>query len=37
MGCHEDTVQKVLKAHGIKIRAGSTKKIDQFDMAGNYI
>lgn len=37
IGCHEDTVKKVLKAHGVKIRGGSTKKIDQFDMAGNYI
>lgn len=37
IGCNEDTVRKILKAHGIKIRGGSTKKIDQFDMAGNYI
>lgn len=37
VGCHEDTVRKVLKAHGVKVRGGSTKKIDQFDMAGNYI
>lgn len=35
--CNEDTVRKVLKAHGIKIRKGSTKRIDQFDLAGNYI
>lgn len=35
--CSEDTVRKVLKAHNIKIRGGSTKKIDQFDLAGNYI
>lgn len=37
VGCSDDTVRKVLKAHDIKIRGGSAKKIDQFDMAGNYI
>lgn len=37
VGCSDDTVRKVLKAHSIKIRGGSAKKIDQFDMAGNYI
>lgn len=37
VGCYEQTVRKVLKAHGIKIRGGSTKRIDQFDLAGNYI
>lgn len=35
--CNEETVRKVLKAHGIKIRGGLAKRIDQFDMAGNYI
>lgn len=37
VGCCDDTVSKVLKAHNIPIRGSSTKKIDQFDMAGNYI
>lgn len=37
IGCCDDTVSKVLKAHNIPIRGSSTKKIDQFDMAGNYI
>lgn len=37
VGCSDDTVRKVLKAHDIKVRGGSAKKIDQFDMAGNYI
>lgn len=37
IGCHEDTIRKVLKAHNVKIRSGNAKKIDQFDLAGNYI
>lgn len=37
VGSCDDTVRKVLKANGVKIRAGSTKKIDQFDKAGNFI
>lgn len=37
VGCCDDTVSKILKAHNIPIRGGSTKKIDQFDMAGNYV
>ena len=37
VGCCDDTVSKVLKAHNIPIRGSSTKKIDQLDMAGNYI
>ena len=37
IGCCDDTVSKVLKAHNIPVRGGSTKKIDQFDIAGNYI
>lgn len=37
LGCCDNTVYKVLKAHNIPIRGGTTKKIDQFDMAGNYI
>lgn len=37
IGCNEDTVRKVLKAHNIKIRSGSTKKINQLDLEGNYI
>ena len=35
--CSESTIRKILKANKIKIRGGSTKKIDQYDMAGNYI
>lgn len=31
VGCSDDTVRKVLKAHDIKIRGGSAKKIDQFE------
>lgn len=37
IGCNEDTVRKVLKANNIKIRSGSTKKINQLDLEGNYI
>lgn len=37
IGCCDDTVSKVLKANNIPIRGSSTKKIDQFDMAGNYV
>ena len=37
VGCCDDTVSRVLKANNIPIRGGSTKKIDQFDMAGNYV
>ena len=37
VGCCDGTVSKILKAHNIPIRGGSTKKIDQFDMAGNYV
>ena len=37
IGCCETTTTKVLKANGIKIRSGSTKRIDQFDKAGNFI
>ena len=34
--CDISTIQKVLKANGIKSR-GISKMIDQFDLAGNYI
>ena len=37
VGCCEDIIRKVLKANNIKIRKGNTKKIDQFDLAGNFI
>ena len=37
IGCNESTIRKVLKANNIKIRRGGTKRIDQFDLAGNYI
>lgn len=36
IGCDTTVVLKVLKANGIKSR-GSSKMIDQFDLAGNYI
>lgn len=35
--CCKDTIYKVLKAHGIKLRRNSAKLIAQFDLAGNYI
>lgn len=37
IGCHDSTIRKVLKANNIKIRRGNTRRIDQFDLAGNYI
>lgn len=37
IGCHEDTVGKVLKANGVKTRYGHQKLIAQYDLAGNYI
>lgn len=37
IGCSKDTVFKVLKAHGVKSRAGFAKLIAQFDLTGNYI
>lgn len=37
VGACDDTVRKVLKANNVKIRGGNAKKIDQFDLAGNYI
>ena len=36
IGCEATVVLKVLKAHGIKSR-GTSKMIDQFDLAGNFI
>lgn len=36
IGCDSSVVLKVLKAHGIKSRSTS-KMVDQFDLAGNYI
>lgn len=36
-GATVPTINKVLKAHGLKIRPGYAKKIDQYDLAGNYI
>lgn len=36
IGCERTIVLKVLKANGIKSR-GTSKMIDQFDLAGNYI
>ena len=37
VGCCQDIVSKVLKAHGIAIRNGNGKKIEQYDLAGNHI
>ena len=37
IGCCETTITKVLKTNGVKIRRGSTKRIDQFDKTGNFI
>lgn len=37
IGCHKDTVWKVLKAHNVKTRNGNAKLIAQYDLAGNYI
>ena len=36
IGCDNSVILKVLKAHGIKSR-GTSKMVDQFDLAGNYI
>lgn len=35
--CDESLVRKVLKANHMKARAGSTKRIDQFDLNGTFI
>lgn len=37
LNCHRQTIYKVLKAHGVKARYGSSKLIAQYDLAGNYI
>ena len=37
IGCCRDTIYKVLKANGIKLRIGTAKLIAQYDMAGNFI
>ena len=37
LGCCKDTILKVLKSKGIKVRKSTEKRIDQFDLAGNYI
>lgn len=37
VGCCPDTVQKVAKAHNIKIRHSNSKVILQYDLADNYI
>lgn len=34
--CSESTVNNVLRAHGLKSR-GHSKRVDQFDMQGNYL
>ena len=37
LGCHKDTIYKVLKANGVKIRRSDAKIIAQYDLAGNFI
>lgn len=37
LGCSLDTIRKVLKANGVKLRKGNAKLIAQYDLAGNYI
>ena len=37
VGCCSDTVQKVAKTNGIKIRSSKSKVVLQYDLAGNYI
>ena len=37
INCCKDTIFKVLKAHGIKLRRSNSKLIAQYDLAGNYI
>lgn len=36
MQCDRETVSRVLKAHGVEIRT-CEKKVNQYDLAGNYI
>ena len=37
MECSKDTIVKVLKSHGVKVRNGNAKLVAQYDLAGNYI
>ena len=37
LGCIKETISKVLKAHGIKLRNAHSKLIAQYDLAGNFI
>ena len=37
MGCHPDTIYKVLKATNTKIRRENAIMVDQFDLAGNFV
>lgn len=37
MQCDPGTISRVLKSHGVKVRKGKEKRIDQFDLANNYI
>lgn len=37
IGCKLDTVYKVLKANGVKLRRKGSKLIGQYDLAGNFI
>lgn len=37
LGCCDDIIYKVLKAHGVQLRNSRCKLIAQYDEAGNYI
>lgn len=37
VGCSKDTVFKILKSHGVKVRNGNAKLVAQYDLARNYI
>ena len=37
LGCCKETIYKVIKANGVKIRSGKQHLIAQYDLAGNYI
>jgi predicted transcriptional regulator len=36
MDCSDSTVNKVLRAHGLKSR-GNSKQVNQYDMQGGYL
>ncbi len=37
VGCCYDVIQKVLKAHNIKLRNSNSRYVAQYDLAGNFI